>query len=652
MKQNNGKEISTVNIFVASSSELKEEREEFNRELTSINKSQTHLNLELIRWETDMESGSVLENRIQDKINPLLETSNIVFVLVYSKIGKYTLEEYNLAMEKNKKVFLYFKKGFSPVSVAESKTQQEVLEFKERIDKEENTLYREYETIDQFKHALREDLDIHLARGFPLVSSGGGGMLLTRAPVKNVHLVGRDGDLKEMAGLLERSHCVLLVNGLGGVGKTELCKRYFWDNIHNYRHLAWVDVVGGIRESVVNAFRPEVMGCGEEDSLDERFKKTMGFLDGLDGDSLLVADNIENPDDDDLDRLRTLPVSVIVNSRLNLDGFEPLTLDFLSTEKCKALFYGHYKGQKDDDYLDKITALCGRHTLSVELLARTAQNAAMPIKTLYDTLEKHGFNLNDVIGDGVRTFWHNEKKRKRFFDHLLTIFALSDVTAEERHILANLSVLPPIDIPIADIKEWLKLENNEGINSLVFKGWLKQEEGGFTIFMHQVIQEVIRYETSPDAKECMDLIVSLANKLHLEPADNPIDKKMFIIFVETLLRRMAEKDEELATLSNNLAEIYRHIGRFENALEFQLKAVNIREAVLEKIHPDLANSYNNLSLIYSDLGQQKKALGFQLKAVNICEEALEENHPLLAISYNNLSTIYSDLGQPQKALEF
>jgi hypothetical protein len=48
----------------------------------------------------------------------------------------------------------------------------------------------------------------------------------------------------------------------------------------------------------------------------------------------------------------------------------------------------------------------------------------------------------------------------------------------------------------------LKLKTKEDINSLVFKGWLKQEEGGFNILMHQVIQEVTRHKTAPDVEKC------------------------------------------------------------------------------------------------------------------------------------------------------
>jgi len=693
----NVKGFQPVNIFVASSGELKEEREKFIEVVNSTNKVFEHLNLTVVRWETDLESGSYKKKKIQEAINPFLEKSHIVFVLVYSKIGEFTLEEYNVAIEKEKKVFLYFKQGFSPKNPGESKNHLEVLEFRNRIEKENRLLFRDYETIDQFKIFIREDLELYLKEEPPQPPSKMDDKIqkyLTPKPPKTIDLIGREEELKDIAHTLECTDRVLLVNGLGGVGKTELCKRYFWDHIDNYIHLAWVDVVGNIRESFVSAFNIKGIGFSEDDSMDERFEKIMDFLNGLDKHSLLVVDNIENHEDKDLDTIRALPFKVIANSRLNFEGFETHTLDFLSLEKCRDLFYTHYRGKRDDTHVDKIVDRCGQHTLSVELLARTAQNAALSIKSLYEKLETRGFNLNDVIGDKVHTFWHNEKERKRFFNHLLKIFDLSNVTKKELHILTNLSVLPPIYISISDFCEWMELKTKEDINSLVFKGWLKQEKEGFNIFMHQVIQEVIRYKTSPDVKKCKNLIQSLSDKLYCEPGENPITKKECVIFAEIILQNIDEKIEEISDLSYNLAEINRHmgspgkaleyqlralkirknvleendlglpqsysslaiiyqdLGKLEKALEFQLKALKICEEVLDENHPDLAASYNNLALIYRDSGQPEKALEFQLKALKICEEVLDKNHPDLAGSYNNLSLIYQDLGQPEKALEF
>jgi tetratricopeptide (TPR) repeat protein len=478
--------------------------------------------------------------------------------------------------------------------------------------------------------------------------------LLTSLPSRKIDLIGRQKELNWITQQLDESTRVLLVNGLGGIGKTEVCKHFFLDHYKEYTFAGWIDYLTSIKESLVNAFGfcPDLVKMNETDTLDERYHKILVFLNSLDANSLLVFDNIEDPEDEDLDALTRLPFKVIANSRSVLHGFLPYTLDFLTGACCRDLFYEYYQIEKDDDGVDKIVERCGKHTLSVELLARTAQNAAMSVISFYELLTDQGFNLNDVIGDKVHTFWHDEKTRKRFFDHLLKIFDISAarVTESELQVLTNLSVLPAIYIPVKTVKEWLELETNEEINGLVSKGWLKWDKT--TIYMHQVIQEVVRYKTHPDVRACGNLIRALADNLFVEPGENPLDKKKYVIFADSMLQHIHEFHEDVATLANNLSLIYQDLGQLEPALEFQKKATEIYEAVLDKNHPSLATSYNNLSTIYQSLGQQEPALEFQKKALKIREAVLDKNHTDVAQSYNNLSLIYKALGQLEPALEF
>ena len=107
--------LNVVKLFVASGSELKKERQETILVLNRVGKLFPSLKLEPIEWETDIPAGSCYnKNSIQDEINPLLENCDMVLVLFFSKIGRFTREEYQLARQKNKKIFLYFKTGFSP----------------------------------------------------------------------------------------------------------------------------------------------------------------------------------------------------------------------------------------------------------------------------------------------------------------------------------------------------------------------------------------------------------------------------------------------------------------------------------------------------------------------------------------------------------
>jgi nucleoside 2-deoxyribosyltransferase len=335
-----------IKIFVASSAEMEAERGEMVHIVNEVGKVFPHLKLEPVKWETDLESGSYQKQRIQDEINPLLAECDIVVVLFYSRVGRFTLEEYGLAIEKDKKVFLYFKTGFSPRASEEHRIYGRVLQLKERVAEDNRTLYREYQIIEEFRRLLYQDLNLYLSNHFPAARKKQIPRLLTKMPPKTVDLVGRGDALAAVEEIMAGSDRVLLVNGLGGVGKTELCKRYFWDRVNRFQHLAWVDVVGSIKESLVTQLNLEGIGLDEKDSLEDQFQKIMAFLRHLPANSLLVLDNLEDEDDPDLETVFGLSLKVMASSRLRLKGFNRYDLDFLSPTACKELFYHFYEGGK------------------------------------------------------------------------------------------------------------------------------------------------------------------------------------------------------------------------------------------------------------------------------------------------------------------
>ncbi len=501
------------------------------------------------------------------------------------------------------------------------------------------------------KVLTRESTDSPQARGTEL---------LTTLPRRKIKLLGRQKDLQWLEQQVKSRHPLLLVNGIGGIGKTEVCKDFFYNHYSQYTFAGWFDYVSSLQESIANAvdwdsdIAREKMEAREDDTPEQRFNKIIRFLNGLNrpGETaLLVVDNISGDDDPDLGRLFSLPpqVKVIANSRRFIKGFEGYRLDFPGHEVCRELFYRFYDGEPDDGAVMELIELCAGHTLTVELLASTARVAALSVPQLVKHLKEKGFNLKEAIPDRVDTTWGNEEEKKRFFEHMIRVFDLGGLNDAETHILSNLSVLPPVYIKAAEVKKWLKLKTGEDIDALVKKGWLRRDKG--QIYMHPVIQEVVRFHTQPGVETCLNLITTLKDKFRGEPGDNLPEKKGYVQYADSVLLYIKGENRLLATLANNLAFIYEDLGQFQKALSTQKKALDIRKRVLKENHPELAHSYNNLSTIYMGMKQYKKALEFQLTALEIRKKVLDENHPEIVQSYNNLALIYKYLRKPEKALE-
>ncbi|MFA9391651.1 MAG: hypothetical protein ACERKD_17715 [Prolixibacteraceae bacterium] len=102
-----------INIFVASSNELKEERVEFEKLVTQLNnqyRDYYHITLDI--WEYSSEVIS--SERKQNDYNKLIIKSDIFIVLFHTKAGEYTVEEFNVAYKlflesKKPQILVYFK---------------------------------------------------------------------------------------------------------------------------------------------------------------------------------------------------------------------------------------------------------------------------------------------------------------------------------------------------------------------------------------------------------------------------------------------------------------------------------------------------------------------------------------------------------------
>lgn len=102
-------------VFLASSSELKEERDSFARFIREINGAMKLQNIELEAEQWEFKDKAIQSHRIQDMYNETLANCEICFVLFWKKCGKYTQEELRFAYKKFKegqnprKIYVFFK---------------------------------------------------------------------------------------------------------------------------------------------------------------------------------------------------------------------------------------------------------------------------------------------------------------------------------------------------------------------------------------------------------------------------------------------------------------------------------------------------------------------------------------------------------------
>jgi len=151
-----------IKIFLASSSELKVEREQFeifiHRENQRLYKN--GIFMELIVWENFIDAIS--QTRLQDEYNNAVKNSDIFVSLFFTKAGKFTQEEFEKAFGQFQKtgkplVYTYFKDGDINMESITDEVQS-FLDFRKRVF--ELGHYRTiYKNIEDLKLQFRNQLD-------------------------------------------------------------------------------------------------------------------------------------------------------------------------------------------------------------------------------------------------------------------------------------------------------------------------------------------------------------------------------------------------------------------------------------------------------------------------------------------------------------
>ncbi len=151
-----------IKIFLASSSELKTDREQFeifiNRENNKLIEKGIYLKLEL--WEDFIDAMS--ETRLQEEYNRVVRQSDIFVSLFLTKVGKYTAEEFETAFGQFKEtgkplVYTYFKNA--PIDLENITDEiQSLLAFRKKLEGLGH--YRTiYKNTDDLKFQFKNQLD-------------------------------------------------------------------------------------------------------------------------------------------------------------------------------------------------------------------------------------------------------------------------------------------------------------------------------------------------------------------------------------------------------------------------------------------------------------------------------------------------------------
>lgn len=154
-------ETKIIKIFLASSFELKDDREQFEIFINRNNKEYIRkgIFLELVIWEDFLDAMSA--TRLQDEYNQAITNCDVFVSLFWKKVGQYTEEEFEKAFasfKKNKKPLIYTFFKEESILPSQAKQMQTVFNFQSKLRKLGH-FHTNYADINDLKYKFSKQLD-------------------------------------------------------------------------------------------------------------------------------------------------------------------------------------------------------------------------------------------------------------------------------------------------------------------------------------------------------------------------------------------------------------------------------------------------------------------------------------------------------------
>ena len=325
--------------------------------------------------------------------------------------------------------------------------------------------------------------------------------LVSNVPQTRDVFDGRDVLLEEIHRNFAEGKRVMFLEGIGGIGKSELAKQYALRYKENYDNVLFVTFATTLRQLVCDPTAILIEGLErQQDETDEAFfRRKLQQFQKLAGErTLLIVDNFDVNDDADLKTFLQGSHQVIFTTRNAHPGYTSVKVGPIEdAETLQRIFEKNCGRAVEEDELPALLELLREieyHTYTIELIAKQMDASFLTMQEMLELLRSG--QLNSGVSETVTGRSH----QRTAFGHICSLFNTSNLAQREKQLLMYLSLMGTKGVPAPRFKEWAELPNFEMVNDLIRRSWIRRE--GQNISLHPMVKEVIWHELTPTVDNC------------------------------------------------------------------------------------------------------------------------------------------------------
>ena len=340
--------------------------------------------------------------------------------------------------------------------------------------------------------------------------------LVSNCPPCTSYFQGRTAELQQIHDCFESGQKVVFLHGFGGIGKSELAKKYAETYANSYDAILFLRYKDSLEELICEI---DIQNVNEDNKTRMKVLKRL-----LTPRILLIIDNfdVEIGQDQYLSELLRFNSKILFTTRTDFTGVytgtaSQIEVEHLDTTVLEKLFFHHCRRKEflpeEHDQLRQLLGLIEHHTLAAELLAKQMRASGWSIETILKKME-----------DGLSAFASAEKvvmakdefTTKSRIPHIIrAVFQTSQLTEAQKQCLRHLYMLRFVLLDKQSYRYFCNYGrfgidpvSCDELNELEELGWIRQQNFGnmfedqwyYTI--HPLILNVVEETLTPNAENC------------------------------------------------------------------------------------------------------------------------------------------------------
>ena len=509
-----------------------------------------------------------------------------------------------------------------------------------------------YERVDELVDKIAGLLDKNIS-SFVSKKDNNNYKLISKIPLARDVFYGREDVFSKIDKIFEAGNRVLFLEGVGGIGKSEISKQYVLQNKETYNSIVYLTYNNSIKNIVCDSNIIEIENFAQsEDDTDDFFIRKMQILRTIcDEKTIFIIDNFDVDDDVDFSTFIEGRHRVILTTRNEHRGYPSIKIGPIQEqETLHKIFEQNYGGSFDDEekeWIEKLFEMVENHTYMIELLAKQMDASFLSAEEMYRLLNEG--NLEEYAKEHIE----GRSSQKSVFEHLQSLFNISVLSDEERYVLQVLSLMGTEGVLAKRFREWAEMKDMSLINSLIHRSWVRKESGQ-RLSLHPLVSEVIRKYSPPTTDSFFTCLKNMAvfaqgawgriYKENLEVTEN----------IYTVLKYFEPFDANLAECFEPMISVLWQVGRFDDSIKFGhklyescLKEFGEASVITGVIAKSLGGAYFNARRLQESVPWYEQGLkSLELSGVEYSVD--------LAIAYEKMARCYTwDFNFfPEKAEEY